>query len=123
MIRQSQILRQRKTGPQTGKLSPGPRCASFCYILDFGEPADPSAIRFEGAVPVAVPEPPPLGLRGGMSTLRRGLAIVQTNYPELLDTIYILNAGLGFRLTWSVVQAWMDRRTRGKFAVLKGGPA
>ena len=56
-----------------------PGVASFCYILDFGEPAGAREIGgFAKPVPVAVRDPPHRGVRAGMHTLRRGLAVVQT---------------------------------------------
>ena len=64
-----------------------PGVASFCYILDFGEPAGAREIGgFATPVPVAVRDPPHRGVRAGMHTLRRGLAVVQTGASSRTPT-------------------------------------
>jgi hypothetical protein len=38
----------------------------------------------------------------GLQTLRRGLGVAQMAYPEVLDTVYILNSGVGFQWMWKI---------------------
>ena len=38
----------------------------------------------------------------GLQTLRRGLGVAQMAYPEVLDTVYILNSGGGYQWMWKI---------------------
>lgn len=76
-----------------------PECPSFCYVLDMATPPDPPKINFD--VPCEVPYPKH-GTLEGLNTLRRGLGVAQMAYPEVLDTVYVLNAGFGFQWAWKI---------------------
>jgi hypothetical protein len=56
-------------------------------------------------------------MRAGLRTLKRGLKVTQTVWPECLDTVFILNASWGFQVAWKIFSVWMDARTRSKFVV------
>lgn len=95
-----------------------PRHPNFCYVLDMAQPPDPPKIDFE--VPIEVPEPVHARFEG-FKTLKRGLGVAQMTYPEVLDKVFVLNAGRGFQFAWRMFSVWLDAPTQAKFVVLSGG--
>ena len=46
----------------------------------------------------------------------------QSNYPEILGKMFIINASFSFRMTWNVIKLWMNKVTRDKIEVHAGCP-
>lgn len=46
--------------------------------------------------------------------------ITQDYYPELMNKMYIINAGYFFQGVWLVIKPWLDPVTQKKIHIIKG---
>uniref|UniRef100_UPI001CB8D08B phosphatidylinositol/phosphatidylcholine transfer protein SFH2-like n=1 Tax=Erigeron canadensis TaxID=72917 RepID=UPI001CB8D08B len=50
--------------------------------------------------------------------LIRRLQQINTNYPDTLNQMFIINAGSGFKMIWNVVQSFLEPKAKSKIHVL-----
>lgn len=51
--------------------------------------------------------------------VKEQIGMLQTNYPDTLETLYIVDAPMLFSAAWSVIKLWMDPVTVGKVKFMK----
>ncbi len=62
-----------------------------------------------------------LGMMAGKTKefLKIASNIAQNYYPEMLGTMFIINSSFFFKAVWSIVQGFIDEKTRNKIKVEK----
>jgi hypothetical protein len=52
--------------------------------------------------------------------IKMATGIGQNYYPEMLGKLFMINTSTMFKLIWSIVKGFVDKKTRNKMTVLKG---